>query len=140
MSSTIPDVPIRLTKSARVLLVEDDPLMRRMLSRLLHWWDLEVVEAFDGLAALDHFRAYAGRFDAVLLDIMLPRLNGVEVARAILEDRPGLPIIACSAAFDPAMLDKLDALGVSERLEKPFNAAALRSALSRVLGTRLRCD
>jgi CheY-like chemotaxis protein len=117
----------------RVLLVEDDPLMRRMLARLLHWWSLDVVEAFDGPAALERFQEQDGRFDVVLLDIMLPRLSGVEVARAILGGRPGLPIVACSAAFEPSIVAELKSLGVVQCLEKPFHADALHDALARVL-------
>jgi CheY-like chemotaxis protein len=118
---------------ARILLVEDDPLLRRMLVRILQLWQVDVTEAPDGLEALDQFEHEGGRFDAVLLDIMLPRLNGVEVARALLGCRPGLPIVACSAAFEPSIVHELRSLGVSLCLEKPFNADALGEALGRVL-------
>lgn len=122
---------------ACVLVVEDDPLLRRMILRILEWWDLDVIEAYDGQVAVDRFREQPARPDAVLLDIMLPRLGGVDVARELHDRRPDLPVIACSAAFEPAIISELNALGVAECIEKPFNAETLRGALGRALGPRL---
>ena len=67
----------------------------------------------------------------ILLDIMLPVLDGVEVARRVRADWPDLPIVACSAALNADLEEDLGRLGIREFLHKPFRVEALRAALSR---------
>lgn len=113
-----------------VLVVEDDPLLRRVVGRLLRVWEVNVIEASDGGIAVDQFDAVREQIDVILLDIMLPVLNGVEVARCVLERAPKQPIVACSAAFDEPTEETLRGLGVRFFLPKPFTADALRRALT----------
>ena len=68
----------------RILLVEDEEKLARMVELELQYEGYEVEKAFDGRAGLD--RALSGEFDLVLLDIMLPALSGMEVLRRL---RPG---------------------------------------------------
>ena len=119
------------TASGRVLVVEDDPLQRRAVVRLLHLWGYDAVEAADGGAALDRYREIHDQLDAMLLDIMLPVLNGVDVAREVSASDPELPIIACSAAFDESIESELRDLGVSDFLRKPYDAESLHATLAR---------
>lgn len=119
-----------------VLVVEDDLLLRRTLVRLLGSWGYRFVEAGDGATALDRFHAKKDCIGLVLLDIMLPLLDGVQVARAIRSEEPGLPIVACSAALDEPTVAMLQDLGVDQILHKPFTAQGLLETMGRVLQPR----
>jgi two-component system response regulator MprA len=129
--------PTETAKSAHehpgpVLLVEDDPSSRRVMVRLLRRWGYDVIEAPDGLAALDRFHDTQRRFGAVVLDIMLPFLNGVDVARSILAEDPALPIVACSAVLNQNFRAELSDLGIRNFVDKPFDAEQLQAALRAV--------
>ncbi len=116
-----------------VLVVEDDLLLRRVVVRILKTWGFAIVEAPDGEAALDRVQADDGSVSVILLDIMLPILDGVEVARRVVRDRPTLPIVACSAALTEEMRQRLAVAGVRHFLPKPYSADSLRLALSRAM-------
>ena len=116
-----------------VLVVEDDEELRRVVVRHLTRWGFAALEAPDGGAALDEFRKAGDALDVILLDIMLPVLNGVDVARYILAERPGTPIIAYSAAFNDQIESDLRDLGVEDLLYKPFRAENLHTLLRRAI-------
>ncbi|MFZ0214768.1 MAG: response regulator, partial [Candidatus Dormiibacterota bacterium] len=69
---------------ARVLVVDDDAKIVTLVAAYLEREGYEVVSAYDGLAALQQIRA--GAFDAVVLDVMLPKLDGVRVAELVHEE------------------------------------------------------
>lgn len=115
-----------------VLVVEDDVLLRRVLVRTLLSWGYVIREAGDGRAAVEQFLDAGGQLNAVVLDIMLPVLDGVSVARRILSDQPTLPVVACSAALDDEMKAALTTAGVRYFLPKPYSADSLQKMLSLV--------
>ena len=82
------------TGSARILLVDDEQSIQTLLSYPLRKDGYHVTSALDGNEALRRFEE--GRFDLVILDLMLPQLNGVEVCRA-LRSRSQVPIIMLTA-------------------------------------------
>ena len=118
-----PDLP------ACLLVVEDDPFLRRVVVRTLQTWGILILEAADGGAALHQVAEAAGELNLVLLDIMLPVLNGVEVARQLGRDYPLLPIVACSAAMNDEIEAELREVGVRHFLPKPYTAESLRATL-----------
>ena len=79
----------------KVLVVEDEPTLREGLRDLLEAAGHRVVAVGDGLDAVD--RGLAEPFDVVLLDLMLPRLPGIEVCRRLRTARPALPIVMLTA-------------------------------------------
>jgi len=116
----------------RILLVEDDPSIRELTTIGLHAAGYEVVSAVDGREALDRFAAE--RPDAIVLDIMLPVLDGLAVCRTIRLESP-VPIVMLTArtdAFD--VVAGLEA-GADDYVRKPFElpelVARLRVALRR---------
>lgn len=115
-----------------VLVVEDEPPTLHALVRLLRSWGYTTLEALDGGEALDQVRKFGERLNVVLLDIMLPVLDGVGVARWLLSEWPELPIVVCSAALNAELEAELSRLGVREFLSKPFRAEALQAALLQV--------
>lgn len=129
-----PAAPARVPRGAeRVLLVDDEPLVRTAHRRLLQSLGYQVTEANDGLDALARLRAAPEGFDLVLTDQAMPRLDGAGLARAIREERPGTRVILCTGYSDGVDEEGARALGVQAMLGKPIERSALAVALRRVL-------
>jgi DNA-binding response OmpR family regulator len=116
--------------SARILLVDDEQAIQKLLSYPLRKEGYEVVPAHDGREALDRFAAQ--RFDLVVLDIMLPKLDGIEVCRR-LRSRSQVPIIMLTAKDDE--IDKVLGLemGADDYITKPFSVREFRSRVKAAL-------
>ena len=117
-----------------VLVVEDDEMLRRVLVKTLMSWGYLIREAADGGVALEQYAEAREQIGLVVLDIMLPVLDGVGVAAKILGDRPKLPVVACSAALDDCMRAALMDVGVRHFLPKPYSADSLQSMLRLAIG------
>jgi CheY-like chemotaxis protein len=119
---------------ARILLVDDDPLLHDTLSQMLALQGHEVVRALDGRQALTQLRLRA--VDVVLTDVLMPESDGLEVVRQVRRDHPDIAVIAMSGGS--ARLPGADALrlartlGAHGILPKPFGAADLREAIADV--------
>ncbi|GMA38756.1 response regulator transcription factor [Mobilicoccus caccae] len=115
----------------RLLVVEDEPGMARALKRGLTAEGFVVEVARDGRAGLDAARF--GEFDAVLLDVMLPQLNGYDVVRTLRAEDNWVPVLMISAKdgeYDEA--DGLDC-GADDYLTKPFSFVVLLARLRSLL-------
>jgi DNA-binding response OmpR family regulator len=110
--------------------VDDEQAIQKLLSYPLRKEGYEVVPAHDGREALDRFAAQ--RFDLVVLDIMLPKLDGIEVCRR-LRSRSQVPIIMLTAKDDE--IDKVLGLemGADDYITKPFSVREFRSRVKAVL-------
>ena len=117
----------------RILLVEDDPVLRSGLVDLLRGDAHEVVEAADGAVAVELGVAQA--FDVVLLDVMLPRKDGLEVCRLLRASRPAQPILMLTARGDEADIVRGLRVGADDYVTKPFGARELLARI-RALGRR----
>ena len=114
-------------------MVDDEKPIRRLLRMYLDEGGYTVTEAADGAEALSKMRD--GGIDLVLLDLMLPEVDGLEVCRRIRDDHPGVPVIMLTArSTTEDRVQGLD-LGADDYLPKPFHfeelAARLRSILRR---------
>jgi DNA-binding response OmpR family regulator len=116
--------------SARILLVDDEQSIQTLLSYPLRKDGYHVTSALDGNEALRRFEE--GRFDLVILDLMLPHLNGVEVCRA-LRSRSQVPIIMLTAKGSET--DKVAGLevGADDYITKPFSMREFRSRVKAAL-------
>jgi DNA-binding response OmpR family regulator len=115
---------------ARILLVDDEQAVQTLLTYPLRKEGYEVVGAMDGQEALDRFGEE--RFDLVVLDIMLPKLDGIEVCRR-LRTRSQVPIIMLTAKGDE--VDKVAGLemGADDYITKPFSVREFRSRVRAAL-------
>jgi two-component system, OmpR family, alkaline phosphatase synthesis response regulator PhoP len=115
----------------RVLVVEDDTTVREVTRRYLSEAGYLVDEAADGPAGLDAARAHPP--DAVVLDVMLPGLNGLKVCRALRATHPRLPIVMLSALGDEG--DRVAGLefGADDYVTKPFSPKELVARIRAVL-------
>ncbi len=117
----------------RVLIVEDETSLREGLSDLMRGDGHEVIAVADGLSAVEVGTQEA--FDIVLLDLMLPKLDGIEVCRRLRAARPGLAILMLTSRGSEN--DKVLGLGegADDYLTKPFSARELLARV-RALGRR----
>jgi DNA-binding response OmpR family regulator len=117
-------------RAARILLVDDEQPVQKLLSFPLEKEGYEVVPALDGQEALRRFENE--RFDLVVLDIMLPKMDGLEVCRR-LRAKSAVPIIMLTAKAEE--IDKVLGLeiGADDYITKPFSPLELRSRIRALL-------
>ena len=114
-----------------VLVVDDDPAIRRVIRTVLEADRFEVVEAADGPAALLLLDAIMGRGpDTVVLDVMMPGIDGIEVCRRIDHDK--IKVVMLSARDDTEARDAAAAAGADAYLTKPFSAIELLDAVEKM--------
>ena len=121
---------------ARVLVVDDNELNRDLLSRRVRRLGHEVEMAVDGRDALA--RVAAEPFDLVLLDIMMPELNGYEVLERLKADDAlrHVPVIMISAVDDMASVIRCIGLGAEDYLPKPFDPVLLKARVGASLARK----
>jgi DNA-binding response OmpR family regulator len=117
----------------RILVVEDEPSLREGISDLLRGDGHTITAVGDGIAGVE--TGLNELFDLVVLDLMLPRLDGIEVCRRLRAARPGLPILMLTARGSED--DKVRGLGegADDYVTKPFSARELMARV-RALGRR----
>jgi CheY-like chemotaxis protein len=120
-------------KSRTVLVVDDDSAVRLLCRANLEGSGFRVVEAADGDEAVA--QVHAERPDAILLDIMMPRLSGWEVAGTLLRDRAtdAIPIIFISALTGPDQRMRALELGAVGYVTKPFDPTSLGPTVNELL-------
>jgi CheY-like chemotaxis protein len=121
---------------ARILVVDDDPLFAAMLAQDLLRSGHRPTAIDDAAAALKAIDT-GTPFDAVITDIMMPGMDGIELIRALRARVPDLPIVALSSGGEhryPNILSMARALGADRALYKPVSATVIVSTLRAVLG------
>src|SRR5258708_10032459 len=108
--------------AARVLAVEDDPIVRADLRLILEDAGFDVAEARDGIEAVEQAREH--RPDVILLDLGLPKLDGVEAARRIRRERE-VPIVAVTGRSNVDGQRRAAAAGATNVVLKPFSEREL---------------
>jgi PAS domain S-box-containing protein len=118
-----------------VLVVDDDESIRRVMGPLLQHHGYKVALAEDGHHGLAQAQALGSRLALVLTDLMMPRMNGLQLIRALRQAglRPG--IVAMTGLPDAAVLAELENLGVNHVLQKPCELTSLLATLRAVLDT-----
>ncbi len=114
----------------RILLVDDEPLIRKGLKYMLESEGYETDSAVDGEEALEKFMS--GAFDLILLDVMLPKLDGLSVCQRIRESSD-IPIIMLTAKGED--MDKILGLeyGADDYMTKPFNILEVKARVKTIL-------
>ena len=119
----------------KILLVEDEEKLARMVELELRYEGYQVHKSFDGRSGLE--RALSGEYDLVLLDIMLPQLSGMEVLRRLRKEGVQLPVIMLTAR--DSVVDKVSGLdsGADDYITKPF---AIEELLARIRAALRKTD
>jgi CheY-like chemotaxis protein len=128
----------RALGGARVLLVEDNEIGQIVASEALRARGVAVTVAASGREALAALRRE--RFDAVLMDVEMPEMDGCEAAAAIRADEAlrGLPVVGLTAHAAPEDRARCLAAGMDDHVTKPFTAADLLPRLARVVAAYRR--
>ena len=119
-----------------VLVVEDDPAVRRIASRILSAAHFRTVEADSGEEALALFGKDPAAFDLLLTDVVMPGLDGRELSRRVLAERPELPVAFMSGYTDDELRRETLESDTMCFLQKPFSAGQLVGALRGLLSPR----
>lgn len=115
----------------RVLLVDDSGLSRRTLRQILEPAGYEVVEAEDGLAALERY--FLEKPDVVLLDLVMKGMYGLEVLTKLRELDADAKVVVVSADIQTSSQQLVEAAGAKAFVNKPFDKAEILNALTAVL-------
>jgi CheY-like chemotaxis protein len=122
--------------SATVLVVDDDPVIQKLLQVNFEMEGYAVITAGDGVEGLE--RAQADRPDIVVCDIMMPRMDGLEVARRLKADpnTASIPILLLSAKAQQADVAAGEATGADDYVTKPFDPLDLLQRVAGLLEAR----
>jgi adenylate cyclase len=128
------------TESAWILVVDDDPVNRQMLTRLLEQDGYRADTAADGLRGLEMLQA--DPFDLVLLDLVMPEIDGYEVLTRIKGDQAlkHIPVLMITAVDDVASAARCIEAGAEDYLPKPFDAVVLRARITASLSRKRMHD
>ncbi len=126
--------PSRALHGARVLVAEDNLLNQQVVRELLDGAGVRVEVVGDGRSCVE--QALADGCDAILMDIQMPEMDGLEATRRIREQRPALPIIAMTASAMASDRERCIAAGMNDYLTKPIDVEQLFQVLGRWLPKR----
>lgn len=119
-----------------VLFVDDDELLVEVAKETLGRLGYEVVATSDSSEALSIFSAWPDRFHCVITDYMMPKANGVSLARELIKIRSNIPIILCTGYTEMISRDQARALGIREFVMKPLVKREIAETIRRVLETK----
>jgi DNA-binding NtrC family response regulator len=118
-----------------ILVVDDETAVRRFAARVLERDGFGVLEAVDGVEALEMVRDQGVSVAAVVSDIVMPRMNGVELMDALSVSHPDLPVILMSG-YATAALSEMGIASPCSIVPKPFSAERLLAEVHRCIGQR----
>ncbi len=127
----IPDDQLNMQQKIRILVVEDEAAIRDGLVDLLVFHGYETDCAADGNSGLD--KAMSGRFDLILLDVMLPGMNGFDICNQVRTQDPEQPIIMLTAKTSDEDIIQGLSLGADDYVAKPFSVTQLILRIQAVL-------
>jgi CheY-like chemotaxis protein len=120
-------------RAEQILLVEDNEMLAEMFPELLESLGYEVELARDGQEGLDLYQANREKYDLVITDQTMPRMNGDKLIRAIFELDPEQPVILCTGYSDVVDRENVLAMGVKSFLNKPLTLDEIRQAIQEAL-------
>jgi signal transduction histidine kinase/ActR/RegA family two-component response regulator len=132
-AAPVPPEATWLQGRGTILLVDDQPEVRRVTANILERLGYVVLTAEDGVAALELHERERERIRLVLLDVRMPRLDGAETLRRLRKVAPRLPVVIVSGFGADQDLEAIRAIGVQAVVEKPFTVAELSDAVARAL-------
>lgn len=123
-------------RKQRILVVDDEPMMRTLFEQLFTEAGYEVVLAESGFQALDFFTRDADAFDLVVLDFTMPFMGGEETFRQLRAVSSDLPIAIAAGFMPQRVLDRMLASGLTAFMRKPIPPDELLCLVAKILGRR----
>ena len=119
--------------SGKILLVDDDETARIVVGTMLRRAGYDVILAEDGLVAVTAFERSSSEIDCVILDLVMPRMDGVETYGRLHDIRPDIPVLLSSGFDEKDALSRFSSEGLAGYLQKPYKSAQLFEALHRAM-------
>jgi CheY-like chemotaxis protein len=116
-----------------ILYLDDDESQLFMFKRMLEWWGYRVIAYREQLEAIEAVRNGEISFDLMITDYKMPGISGLEVARAVRDVRPNLPVLMVSGYINDHLRSQATAAGVRELFSKPHEEEDLRDAIQELL-------
>ncbi|MFH2058938.1 MAG: response regulator [Pseudomonadota bacterium] len=129
-----------ITGKERILVVDDEEYLVETMDRMLKKLGYEVEYHVYPEKALDSFQSDPSRFDLVITDMTMPKMQGDNLAKRILDIRPDIPIILCTGFMGKIDKQQIEEIGICKCLEKPFDYKQLSSAVIESLGNSSEQD
>jgi CheY-like chemotaxis protein len=107
----------------RILLVEDNELNRMVIKLLFKNTNIILDEAVDGIDGIEKFKQ--NKYDLILMDLHMPKMNGFEASKIIKQINPTIPIVVISADITAEVIEKLKKYEINDYLSKPINIEEL---------------
>ena len=114
-----------------ILLVEDDPAVRKVTTRLLEYLKCSVVAVEGGKDAISTIQNQSNCFDLVMTDYSMPDMDGIELTMNLKRLMPDMPVILCTGADNRTDNQVMFESGVTEILSKPFTKSELGLSIRR---------
>ncbi len=118
-----------------VLIVENEQLMLGLIERVLLQHGYQVLAAADGEEAIEVYRLHKLEIDVVLLDVGLPKVNGVDVLYKMKSENPNVRVIIVSGFLAPELRTKMQQAGVEHFIDKPYMLDQLVETIQSLIET-----
>lgn len=127
---------VEIEGTGTVLLVDDDKIVLLITGELLSMMGFKVLTAMDGVEALEIFQQFKDEIRFVVSDIAMPRMNGLEMLKALRQITPGIPVILASGYSEEQVMSIAHSERAQAFLEKPFGSIELQEAIVQALADR----
>lgn len=124
-----PESPQDGLRDGMILVVDDEQIVRELCAEALQYLGYRTLSAVDGRDALRLFEMHGDQIAAVILDLMMPTMDGVATFAELQRVKPGLPVILCSGYSEQEATRRFQDRGLAGFLQKPFRIEELRKAL-----------
>ena len=128
--------PFQLAGSRTVLVIDDEPMVRVLVGRLLEEWGFKVAEADNGKTGLEIARKLDGGLTMVITDVAMPMMDGYEFAKSFRQLCPDVPILFITGRCPSALVGGMSS-GREQLLFKPFDPDTFLDAVARILESRM---
>ncbi len=123
-----------MTEPTKVLVVDDEDVIRQMVGRVLKYMGINSESAENGFQALEKLKE--GRFDIIIADIRMPNMDGMELLKIAGKEYPDIDVIIMTAhAVKYSFIDVVEA-GATDFINKPFSVEEMKAKMERVLRER----
>ena len=118
----------------RILVVEDEEMVRTICVAMLRRLEYQTLEASDGLEAMQIFKQYQHDILGVVLDLTMPRMDGLATFDALRQIRPDVQVLLCSGYSETEATRRFMDKPLAGFIQKPFQLGALRETLGKLRG------
>ncbi len=123
----------KLQKGGKILLVDDEPLILKYSKEMIQSLDLDVLPARNGKEAVDIYRQHHANINLVVLDMIMPQMDGLTVYRALRRINPDLRVLVTSGNTSQSRLEEILSDGCSRCLKKPYSRDQLSGEIHKLL-------